>query len=517
MTASHRGGGASRAAVTAVCCLTPDVVLVGTDSGQLVTYSLNLPVVKNFRSSKSADQKRAWSLAASTVWNKASGAAGANLYVQFLRLSPEHGSGVVLCGLRSGRVVVFDTGAGHALGVTEPHRGASIGYCPAPAAAPVPASACASAPDGGGAGPIEGVAPLAEGEGASDPYAGGHWGPVVLACCKEGDGRGGEELVVLSTSSRAALDSGQQQRGEGGGGDKGTARPRRKSGLRPGRGWEIGAAGGGGFRLEESEGYDLCLPVEVVEATPGRRRVRLSADVRGYVCPRDEGRLLRSGLVTSSIKIGAERHSVEAVSGDGTVLVLDRKYRGPAVAAGPGPGDAARMAVASASSLRHDAAAAAASAASSPDGGGQGAVEDNPCSDEPETGSGGDAGRGTERTTAYSGGDAQGETAAAAVPAEDTATATAASSEQPQPQEEQREPPWDRAWRPSGDRVFAKLRAVFGDERHESEAPPPFALYQVVARAKLDMPVTAITSHPRMNFVLVGLSDGTVAVVLPRG
>ncbi|CAM9256615.1 unnamed protein product, partial [Ectocarpus sp. 12 AP-2014] len=81
--------------------------------------------------------------------------------------------------------------------------------------------------------------------------------------------------------------------------------------------------------------------------------------------------------------------------------------------------------------------------------------------------------------------------------------------------------PWDRAWRPSGVRVFAKLRAVFGDERHESGAavqpPPPFALYQVVARAKLDMPVTAMTSHPRMNFVLVGLSDGTVAAVLPRG
>ncbi|CAN0510104.1 unnamed protein product, partial [Ectocarpus sp. 8 AP-2014] len=159
VTASHRGGGASRAAVTAVCCLNPDVVLVGTDSGQLVTYSLNLPVVKNFRSSKSADQKRAWSLAASTVWNKASGAVsgGANLYVQFLRLSPEHGAGVVLCGLRSGRVVVFDTGAGRALGVTEPHRGASIGFCPAPAAAPVPASS-APAPEDGGAGPIEGVA-----------------------------------------------------------------------------------------------------------------------------------------------------------------------------------------------------------------------------------------------------------------------------------------------------------------------------------------------------------------------
>ncbi|CAM9808616.1 unnamed protein product, partial [Ectocarpus sp. 13 AM-2016] len=179
--------------------------------------------------------------------------------------------------------------------------------------------------------------------------------------------------------------------------------PRRKSGLRPGRGWEIGAAGGGGFRLEESGGYDLCLPVGVVEATPGRRRVRLSADVRGYLCPRDEGRLLRSGLVTSSIKIGAERHSVEAI-----VLVLDRKYRGPAVAVEAGPGDAVRMAATSASLARQGAAAAASSsAASSPDGGGQGAVEDHRGSDERETG--GDAGRGTERTTAHTGGDALGE------------------------------------------------------------------------------------------------------------
>ncbi|CAN0348501.1 unnamed protein product, partial [Ectocarpus fasciculatus] len=86
------------------------------------------------------------------------------------------------------------------------------------------------------------------------------------------------------------------------------------------------------------------------------------------------------------------------------------------------------------------------------------------------------------------GGDALDESTAvtaAAVPTEDTAAAAVTSSEQPQPHEERRDPPWDRAWRPSGVRVFAKLRAVFGDERHESGAaappPPPFALYQVVA------------------------------------
>ncbi|CAM9945918.1 unnamed protein product, partial [Scytosiphon promiscuus] len=351
VTASHRGGGASYAGVTAVCCLTPDIVLVGTESGQLATYSLSLPVVKNFRSSKNADQRKAWSLAASSAWggetSPASGAANApagNLCVQFLRLSPEHGPGVVLCGLRNGRVVIFDTGVGRALGITEPHRGSSVGFCPAPAAALIPTAAATTAaisgnggegglePGSGSADPAAPVsAPLTQGEGAKDPYGGGHWGPVVIACCKSSSeggvgGGGGEELVVLSTSARAALDSDQRR------GDRGTTRSSRKAGLRPGRGWEIGEAGGGGFRLEESEGYDMCLPVEVLEATPGRSRVRVSADVRGYLCPGGEDRLLRTRLVTSSVMIGRERHSVEDMSADGTVLVLDRKYQGPAVA-----------------------------------------------------------------------------------------------------------------------------------------------------------------------------------------
>lgn len=533
--------------MTAICCLNPDKLLVGTDSGQLVTYSLNMPVVKNFRSSKKADQIKAWDLGASSVWGDAGTAAVSapckreDRGIQFLRLSPEHGAGVVLCGLRGGRVVVFDVRAGWALGITEPHRGMSIGFCPPPAAASIPAApaATAVAPDEEDVCP----APLTEGEGAMDPYGGGHWGPVVIACCKPSEGGEGE-LVVLSTSARAVLDACKHPA------NRNTTRRARRSGLRPGRGWELGEAGGGGFQIEESGGYDLCLPVEVVAATPGQNRVQLSTDARAYLCPRAEERLLRSGLVSSSVMIGKEKHSVEAVSADGTVLVLDRRYRGPAVVVAPPP------------PRREDARAGVSSSNSGDqtvfnidDG------DDDSELDEPEpTGSDG-AGRGSQalsgtgnETTAavaaeaagvaaavgptggrtattdmdsalrQAGATARGRTtataaAAVAVAAENSTVAAAADSQQ-----QLQENAWDRAWRPSGVRVFAKLRAVFGSGQHSdaeeastAAPPPPYALYQVVARAGLGVPVTAITSHPRMNFVLVGLADGTVATVLPQG
>lgn len=582
MTASHRGGGASRADVTAVCCLTPDLVLVGTDSGQLATYSLKLPVVKNFRSSKNADQIKAWSLAASSVWGSksspATAAAAGNFCVQFLRLSPEHGAGVVLCGLRSGRVVIFDTGVGRALGITEPHRGVSVDFCGPPAAALIPR--VASCTDGQGGTPdspggsadsaaaAPAAAPLTEGEGGEESYEGGHWGPVVLACCK-GSG-GGEELVVLSTSARAALDSDQRR------GDRGTTRSPRKAGLRPGRGWEIGEAGGGGFRLEESEGYDMCLPVEVVEATPGRSRVRVSADVRGYLCPRGEGRLLRSRLVTSSVMIGREKHSVEAVSADGTVLVLDRKYRGPAVCAagnesprghrgGEGGGGLTRAG----SLLRSSSLPRGRSRSSDGSGPNAGEIDGSSSEvDEPEPArtsdaaqeirSSAQAGSAAAESVARSsggvapaaepfipavphveatviGGDGAASPTSGTVAVGGKAAAIAAREEQSPEQQQGVNRAWDRGWRPSRVRLFAKLRAVFGDAQQQQShevsfgavrpagsetgagGVPSYPLYQVVARAKLDLPVTAITSHPRMNFVLVGLADGTVAAVLPRG
>ena len=529
--------------MTAVCCLNPDAVLVGTSSGLLAAYSLNPPVPKPFRSAKDADMIAGWSLHETPEWGlgldddfDAAPRDPAGFAVQFVRLSLDHGAGVVLCGLRSGRVVVFDTTLGRALGITEPLRGtASIGFCLPPAAGAY-VRAAATTTDG---------APLTEGEGGTLPYGGGHWGPAVLACCKSTSGVAGEELVVLATSARAALDSGKRRQ------DRGTTRSPRKSGMRPGPGWEVGEVGGGGFRVEESDGYDLCLPVEVVAATPGRSRVQLSKDVRGYLCPRDQGRLLRSRLVTSSIMIGKEKHSVEAVNADGTELILDRKYRGPAVMKPPrvredGGGGAG---VDGATSQRHgppsNVGGSGSGGSSNGSGSGSGgagedveAVDDSSEVDDPEPVGGVDDGAddGSQRRTSP--------------PPPPSATATAGAVPTPVSSQESAaaagegdaggsDQPWNRAWRPNGVRIFAKLRAIFGDrqEQYEDEeavfgarqrrsgekikAPPtPFALFDVVARAGLSLQetaVTAIASHPRNNFVLVGLKDGTVAAVLPEG
>lgn len=516
-------GAVSRADVRAVCCLKPSSVLVGTDSGLLAVYSLDPPVTKSFRSSKLADEIAGWSLRSPEAWGDDIDSVAprdpASFAVQFLRLSLDHGAGVVLCGLRSGRVVLFDTTCGRALGITEPHRGASIGYCLPPAAAGVDVT------------PGE-EAPLTEGEGAETPYGGGAWGPVVLTCCKSPEVGAREKLVVLATSARAALDSRKRRK------DRGVERSARKSGMRPGPGWEVGEVGGGGFRVEESEGYDLCLPVQVVAATPGRSRVRLSKDVRGYLCPRAQGRLLRSRLVTSSIMIGKEEHSVEAVSADGTVLVLDRQYRGPAVvetaaAACEDGGTGARARARSATLPRRS---------PSSNRGGGGDVEadgDGSEVDDPENGSSGDDADGGRQSRTLAPSSPSASTTAGAVPspvadranaAADAAAAAAAAAGAGGDSDQ----PWDRAWRPNGVRVFAKLKAVFGDGQEqeyqdesvfcvrrpkaaeEAPAAPQFALYEVVARAELGLPVTAITSHPHSNFVLAGLSDGTVAAVLPQ-
>lgn len=514
------GGRAFRNDITAVCCLNPDAVLVGTDSGQLVAYSLNVPVMKSFGSSKTADQENAWYLGGLAVW----GAAAAprehvSFSVQFLRLSPDHGTGVVLCGLRSGRVVIFDTERGRALGITEPHRGAiSIGYCLPPAAAPGGHAGPSNGDGGGGAAAGDtcdppttaaaataDAAPLTQGEGATEPYNGGHWGSAVLACCKSA-GAGGGELVVLATSARAALDSSNRRQ------DRGTTRPQRKSGMRPGPGWEVGEAGGGGYRVEESEGYNFCLPVEVLAATPGQSRVLLSRDVRGYLCSRAQWRLLKSRLVTSSIMIGKEKHSVEAVNGDGTVLVLARKYRGPAVVGPPGRGGAGAKGGGATLPRR---------AGSSDSGGGEGVEADDDSSvvDDPEGSDDADGGSQMASPSPVAEGSASTATEAAPPPRVSRASASAGRG---------RSAASDHAWRPNGVRIFAKLRAMFDDRQQQQQQSqdeavvkarrPPFALYQVVARAKLDgLSVTAITSHPYSSFVLVGLSDGTVAVVLPEG
>eukprot|EP00752_Nemacystus_decipiens_P018376 g16485.t1 len=519
---SHAGS------VAAVCCLNPDTVLVGTTSGLVAAYSLT-PNPKPFRSAKDADKLEAWSLHDPATWGldscdyDAVPLDPAGFAIQFLRLGLDHGVGAVLCGLRSGRVVVFDTTCGRALGITEPLRGtvASVGFCLPPAAGAYVRPVATTA----------GGAPLTEGEGGTLPYGGGHWGPAVLACCKsmpEGEGR--EELVVLSTSARAALDSGKRRQ------DRGTTRPPRKSGMRPGPGWEVGEVGGGGFRVEESEGYDLCLPVDVVAATPGRSRVRLSKDVRGYVCPRDQGRLLRSRLVTSSVMIGREKHSVEAVNADGTELILDRKYRGPAVVDSTGPRDGEGvMAGLGGATFRRRAPSSNGGRSRGEDADG---ADDSSDADDPEpVGGANDADYGS-RSRSSSPSPALVRTRPAALPRPGAVGAERAAAAVEGGAGSNRT--CDRGWRPNEVRVFAKLRASFRDNeeqyQHEeavfggtrwapgvgAEAPPPspFALYEVVARAGLSLqetPVTAMTSHPRNNFVLVGLKDGTVAAVLPEG
>lgn len=514
-----------------MCCISRDVALVGTDSGILAAYSLQPPQVKAFQSGKMADRLELWSLDDRRVWPAAAPVAGDSgsggrgtapwqFRISSLRLSPTHGAGVVVCGLRCGRVVVFDTRAGRALGLTRPDvPPTNVGYCEA------------------------------------GPH-GGDWSKAILACSKSEVGEA--QLLLLSTSARAALDS---RRLDGGG---------RDSRLRPGPGWALGEAGGGGFRVEESSGYDLCLPIGVERATPGRGRVTLSRDARGYLCSRSQVHLLDSRLVTSSIMIGEDEHSVAAISADGTELVLDRRYRGPrvgprqgavstpAATGGVSPpstfeaGDNGRGVVSAADSSEVDEPGAGEGDSENPtratldpsDGRGGGAEADVP---DPEGAA--PVASGSSNGSAVAGcndsrpADQMGEGSC-----EDEGTPVTASQEG-----------WDRAWRPNGVRIFAKLKAVFPDgdgifpetSAHAGSTQalvkassllnsggssdgsglhriagrgqssdlggvvPLWSSLEVVGRAKLGLPATCITSHPAMNFILVGLSDGTIAAVLP--
>ena len=544
--------------VTALCCISPDVALVGTDTGSLIAYSLRPPKVKAFQSGKTPDILAQWSLASGKVWdgrvpsNGNTNGVGA-FRIQSVKPSRDHGPGVAVCGLQSGRVVVFDTRSGRALGITKPGVSPStnIGFC-------------GTSPDG-----VD-------------------WGQTVLACSKST--KVGEELLLLATSARAALDS---RRWDGGG---------RDSGLRPGPGWALGEAGGGGFRVEQSKGFDLCLPVEVEEAVPGQSRVVLSRDVRGYLCARAQVRLLKTRMVTSSIMVGGEEHSVEAMNRDGTSLVLAQAYKGAqvgpprrvqgrGVAGGvrPSPWDDLSSSFSQACRYPDDMDTDGSevddeSVGGAPDIQGRERLPaENPLNSvsrsdvvgqgfpdvDPE--SVGLAHDGwLTRNESLAGGDAGGASAAGGdcqanedrgleeEPGEDRETGDLDTEAAPV---SELSPNWDRAWRPSGVRVFAMLKAVFdggggitpkplsdaeldehfpegpmfceGEESNDDEedsswlkrrcrnaydrvgTPPSWASYQVVARARLGLPATAVTCHPRMNFVLVGLTDGTIVVVLP--
>lgn len=519
--------------VTAVCCIGPDVALVGTDKGTLIAYSLRPPKLKAFQSGKNPDKLAQWSLASEKVWDdympddgKTNGTG--DFRIQSVKPSRDHGPGVVVCGLQSGRVVVFDTRSGRALGITTPgvSPSTSIGFC-------------GTSPDG-----VD-------------------WGQTVLACSKSSDV--GEELLLFATSARAALDS---RRWDGGG---------RDSRLRPGPGWALGEAGGGGFRVEQSNEYGLCLPVEVEEAVPGQSRVVLSRDVRGYLCSRSQVRLLKTRMVTSSIMVGGEEHSVEAMNNDGTSLVLAQTYggtqvgprrvRGPRRVQGRGVAGGVRQspwgALSSSFSntcrylngddsdgseadddsagggpdVQSRARRLAETSLSSAAPSGSGVVDQGLSGVDPES-VGLDRGEWLTQDESLAGEDARGGSTAGG----DVAPVSESS------------PDWDRAWRPNGVRVFAKLKAVFDGDRFAPEPssdaelddpfykgpmycekeecsdeeddlsgydsgdmPPSWASYQVVARARLGLPATAVTCHPRMNFVLVGLTDGTIVVVLPGG
>lgn len=485
------------------------MALVGTDSGMLAVYSLRPPEVRAFQTGKVANRVKQWYLGDERVWryvvpdgnwDNGFGATGEKVFpaeafrIASLQRSSTHGPGVVVCGLRSGRVVVFDTRSGRALGITRAAMSpvSAVGYCEA------------------------------------GPY-GGNWSKAVLACSKSAGGN--EELVLLATSGRAALD-----------------RRRRDSRLRPGPGWALGEAGGGGFRVQECPEYGLCLPLDVERATPGERKVVLSRDARAYLCSRDQVGLLRSGMVTSSIMIGREEHSVEGVSGDGRELLLGYEYGGPRVRAG------------------HESSGVIDFDHSSEVGGpGADGIEGEDTSVRQRPGAR------TENGTLYQEHvtnapmlhDADSRHRAIDAVGGSGASKEVSSSSDP--------------WRSSSIRIFAKLKAVFPsgsdsedfavssahrrwdkaskrfldeeselsfdcsenltvssahrrwdkaskkllDEESElssdDEPAPPWSLLQVVGKAELGLPVTAMTSHPRMNFVLVGLSDGTVAAVLPGG
>lgn len=449
------------------------MALVGTDSGMLAAYSLKPPEVRAFQTGKAADRLKQWYLGDERVWRNVMpggnwdngfSAAGERVSpaeafrIVSLQRSSTHGPGVVMCGLRSGRVVVFDTRSGRALGITRAAMApvSAVGYCEA------------------------------------GPYS-GNWSKAVLTCSKSAGGD--EELVLLSTSGRAALD---RRRRDGGG---------RDSRLRPGPGWALGEAGGGGFRVQECPEYGLCLPLDVERATPGERKVVLSRDARAYLCSREQVGLLRSGMVTSSIMIGGEEHSVEGVSGDGKELLLGYEYGGP------------RVRAEHESSVVIDFDHGSEVCGPSADGieGEETSVRQQP-------------GARAENSTLYPERvtnapmvhDANSRQRAIDAVGCSSASKRVSSSSDP--------------WRSSSIRIFAKLKAVFpsgsgidhrwdkatmsflGEENElspDDEPAPPWSLLQVVGKAALGLPVTAITSHPRMNFVLVGLSDGTVAAVLP--
>ncbi|CAM9922675.1 unnamed protein product [Laminaria digitata] len=300
-------------------------------------------------------------------------------------------------------------------------------------------------------------------------------------------------------------------------------------------------------------------------------------------------------MVTSSIMIGGEEHSVEAMNSDGTSLVLAQTYGGPQVrrrrpVQGQGvvatglvvqsPWGAFSSSLSEACRYRDD--TDTDNSEVDDDSGGDNPVGDGvmgqgvsgigPESVDPAHGESLARGESLAHGESLAREDAGGRSAAAELDSggnEDRRNGGETGEDReagddvdpagivPVPAVSESSPDWDRAWRPGGVRIFAKLKAVFdghgenapaslsddelgdpfckgwtGGEREErsdeeedddpsgydsSDIPPSWASYQVVARARLGLPATSVACHPRMNFVLVGLTDGTIVVVLPGG
>ncbi|CAM9551567.1 unnamed protein product [Sphacelaria rigidula] len=340
----------------------------------------------------------------------------------------------------------------------------------------------------------------------------------------------------------------------------------------------------------------------VKRATPGQSALELSADARGFLCTRADMRLLRTRLVTSSVMIAGEEHSIEAMGSDGMTVVLDRKYRGPLVrldedeamlaedgaerSRGGGDGSGERESIESASqppTIVHVNGELSGSSSMPIDEGVREVEQsDRRSRDGQLTGSDGkdhvpvlSEGNGRRSTggSARSDGQALHERRGMQQnrppqQSQGSGDADRSSRSQSHTSAADFHPStscWDRSWCPTnGVRIFAKLKAVFGDaqmptaasaSRHSTrpnrfdpsslaadgtgadseddiesdteeqviesgaaEAPPSesWAALQVVATAPpLDLPVTAITAHPDLSYVLVGLADGTVAALLP--
>ncbi|CAN0182459.1 unnamed protein product [Discosporangium mesarthrocarpum] len=305
----------------------------------------------------------------------------------------------------------------------------------------------------------------------------------------------------------------------------------------------------------------------MVEALNGSRNVRISRDMRPYLCSRTDHFLLESRMVTPSIRVGGGEYLVEEVGGHGTELLLDRPYRGLSV----GP---------------HSSEERAGSRAKG-DSGGEAGAEGRGGMADARTGFGFGLGLGLDSTQEKTGGqvlprekvvtgggattEANGAGAkigsgesrehifnnagpSQMFGAEDRGGRRASSAPTSRGKVWSNEPQTHRQlvnWKGKGKGqgtqgahwmggarkslpIFAKLKALFSDgeapgtplvaavvgSEHSATDPnrnPKWVVHPVIGWSNLDLPVSCLTCHPDMPFILAGLPDGMVAVLAPQG